>query len=123
MRIYHRRSSATREKLQLQQNGLSPASALRLQVLGACGHRDSLNVPSRPRSQSLFPGSPNSLGVPARSRSASFSGPSRSIDPLTASQEEHIFQCYTRVMYIMLVGLAAAVLGLTVYGIRNFSTL
>ncbi|XP_055931667.1 uncharacterized protein LOC129962022 [Argiope bruennichi] len=123
VRLYHRRSSATREKIQSQQNGLSPGTALRLQALGACGPRNSLGL-NRPRSQSLFPGSPHCLSVPPRSRSLSFSGASRPAEnTLTESEEDHIFQCYTRVMYILLGGLAAMVLGFVWYGIRNFATL
>ncbi|GFQ92781.1 uncharacterized protein TNCT_338351, partial [Trichonephila clavata] len=122
VRLYHRRSSTTREKIQVQ-NGLSPATALRLQALGACGHRNSIGL-NRPRSQSLFPGSPHCLSVPPRSRSASFSGASRPAEnQLSASEEEHIFRCYTRVMYVLLGGLAALALGLVVLGIRNFTTL
>ncbi|GIY05675.1 uncharacterized protein CDAR_534391 [Caerostris darwini] len=124
VRLYHRRSSATREKIQTQ-NGLSPSTALRLQALGACGPRNSLSIGvNRPRSQSLFPGSPHCLSVPPRSRSLSFSGSSRPGESnLTTTEEEHIFQCYTRVMYILLGGLAAMVLGFIVYGVKNFSNL
>ncbi|XP_015930977.1 uncharacterized protein [Parasteatoda tepidariorum] len=126
MRLYHRRSSATREKIQMQ-NGLSPNSSLRLQVLGAtCGHRDSLGV-NRQRSQSLYPGSPNCLGIPTRSRSHSFSGPSKTPKlaekQLTPSEEEQIFRCYTRVMYILLGGMAAVVMTLVLYGIRSFTNI
>ena len=123
MRLYHRRSSASRERLDRLQvpNGNCLSNSTRLQTLGACGHRDSLGL-NRPRSQSLFPGSDNSLVVPPRSRSLSFSGASRGNETyLTASEEEYIFQCYTRVMYILLGGLAAAAMGLFLYGIHIFT--
>lgn len=118
MRLYHRRSSVSKDKLDRLQipNGHGFSNSSRRQSLSTCGRRDSLGL-HRPRSQSLFHGSDNSLAIPPRSRSASFSGPDGT---LTASEEEHIFQCYTRVMYIILGGLAAGAMGLVLYGMRTF---
>lgn len=123
MRLYHRRSSASRDRLDKLQvpNGLCLSNSLRLQNLSVGGHRDSLGL-NRPRSQSLFPGSDQCLAIPPRSRSASFSGASRGPEyTLTASEEEHIFQCYTRVMYILLGGLAVTAMGLVLYGVHAFA--
>ncbi|KFM64633.1 hypothetical protein X975_09207, partial [Stegodyphus mimosarum] len=122
MRLYHRRSSNCKDRLQVP-NGIQPVPALRLQAMGVCGPRDTLGA-NRQRSQSLFPGSPNCLTVPqrTRSRSLSFSGPSKPAEcVLTALEEEHIFRCYTRVMYILLGGLAAVATGLVLYGVRTFT--
>ena len=122
MRLYHRKSSASKDRLERLQvpNGIYLSNSLRLQNLSTCGYKDSLGI-NRPRSQSLFPTGDHSLVIPSRSRSASFSGASKGPEyMLTASEEEHIFQCYTRVMYILLGGLAAAALGLVLYGVHTF---
>lgn len=119
MRLYHRRSSASKDKLQVP-NGIYLSNSIRLHHLSTCSYKDSLGI-NRPRSQSLFPTGDHSLVIPSRSRSASFSGaPKEPECMLTASEEEHIFQCYTRVMYILLGGLAAAALGLVLYGMHAF---
>lgn len=122
MRLYHRRSSAYKDRLQVLE-GSCFSNPHGLQVPSASPRRDSIGY-NRQRSQSLFPGSNASLAVPCghqRSRSASFSGPPRTAEnSLTASEEEHIFQCYTRVMYIFLGGLAALATGLVLYGVHTF---
>lgn len=120
MRLYHRRSSASKDRLSVP-NGIYFSNTLRLQNLSANGYKDSLGI-NRPRSQSLFPTAEHSVVIPPRSRSASFSGASKGPEfgGLTASEEEHIFQCYTRVMYIILGGLAAVAVGLVLYGLVKF---
>lgn len=138
MRLYHRRSSSTKYKPSssqlLNMTAVVNPRLQNLQALGARGHRSSLGslgtvpVPQRPRSQSLCPGSSasNCLTLPQRSRSGSFSGdlslrsPVPSVQTvLTASEEEHIFRCYVRVMYMVLGMLGAAIFGLVLYAFHN----
>lgn len=135
MRLYHRRSSSVRDKPgSAQQLNMTAAVNPRLQALGSRGHRNSLGPmgtlppPQRPRSHSLCPGSTASscLSFPQRSRSGSFSGDLGLRSPipsaqtiLTASEEEHIFRCYVRLMYMVLGMLGAAIFGLVLYAFHS----